>query len=71
MRTRPRMTSSGPLLARYVHAWETSDVDAFAAVLKDDAVMSMPPWTEWYHGRAAIRTFFAATARPGGHPHSD
>ena len=25
------------------------------------------PWTEWYHGRAAIRTFFAATARPGGH----
>ena len=55
------------LLARYVQAWETSDVDAFAAVLKDDAVMSMPPWTEWYHGRAAIRTFFAATARPGGH----
>jgi len=55
------------LLARYVHAWETSDVDEFAAVLKDDAIMSMPPWSEWYRGRAAISTFFAATARPGGH----
>jgi RNA polymerase sigma-70 factor (ECF subfamily) len=55
------------LLARYVHAWETSDVDEFAAVLKDDAIMSMPPWSEWYRGRAAISKFFAATARPGGH----
>jgi len=55
------------VLARYVHAWENSDVDEFAAVLKDDAIMSMPPWREWYRGRTAISSFFAATARPGGH----
>jgi RNA polymerase sigma-70 factor (ECF subfamily) len=55
------------LLARYVRAWETSDVNEFVALLKDDAVMSMPPWSEWYRGRGAVRTFFAGTVRPGGH----
>jgi RNA polymerase sigma-70 factor (ECF subfamily) len=55
------------LLDRYVRAWETMDVDVFTALLKDDAVMSMPPWREWYHGRPAIATFFARTGRPGGH----
>jgi RNA polymerase sigma-70 factor (ECF subfamily) len=27
----------------------------------------MPPWREWYAGRDALRTFFAFTARSGGH----
>jgi RNA polymerase sigma-70 factor, ECF subfamily len=55
------------LLERYVHAWESTDVDIFAALLKEDAVMSMPPWRQWYQGRHAIATFFARTGRPGGH----
>lgn len=55
------------LLHRYLQAWEASDADSFAAMLRDDAVMSMPPWPEWYRGRAAIRAFFAWTSRPGGH----
>ena len=29
--------------------------------------MSMPPWRQWYRGRDRIATFFAWTARPGGH----
>ena len=55
------------LVQRYVRAWETTDIDEFTALLHQDAIMSMPPWQQWYQGRAAIATFFAATGRPGGH----
>jgi RNA polymerase sigma-70 factor (ECF subfamily) len=55
------------LLERYVRAWESTDVDGLTALLKEDAVMSMPPWRQWYRGRAAIAAFFAHTGRPGGH----
>lgn len=46
------------LLDRYVRAWESTDIDAFVALLRDDVVMNMPPWPQWYRGREAIRTFF-------------
>jgi RNA polymerase sigma-70 factor (ECF subfamily) len=46
------------LLDRYVRAWETADLDGFVALLKDDAVLTMPPFREWYLGRDAIRAFF-------------
>jgi RNA polymerase sigma-70 factor (ECF subfamily) len=55
------------LLERYVRAWESTDVDGFTALLKEDAVMSMPPWRQWYCGRPAIAAFFVRTARFGGH----
>ena len=55
------------LFERYVRAWESTDVDGFTALLQEDAVMSMPPWRQWYRGRAAIASFFARTGRPGGH----
>jgi RNA polymerase sigma-70 factor (ECF subfamily) len=47
------------LLERYVRAWEGADLDSFVALLKEDAVLSMPPWRQWYLGREAIRGFFA------------
>jgi RNA polymerase sigma-70 factor (ECF subfamily) len=47
------------LLERYVAAWEGSDLDGFIALLKEDAVLSMPPWRQWYLGRESIRAFFA------------
>jgi RNA polymerase sigma-70 factor (ECF subfamily) len=47
------------LLDRYVRAWESHDLDGFVALLKEDATFSMPPWRQWYSGRAAIRDFFA------------
>lgn len=55
------------LLDHYVRSWENADVEGFVSVLREDAVMSMPPWREWYRGRDALRTFFAFTAQPGGH----
>jgi RNA polymerase sigma-70 factor, ECF subfamily len=46
------------LLARYVDAFERYDVDALAALLREDATMSMPPFTLWLHGPAAIKAWF-------------
>ncbi len=46
------------LLDRYVRTWEDADLDGLVALLREDAVLSMPPWPQWYRGRAAIRAFF-------------
>jgi RNA polymerase sigma-70 factor (ECF subfamily) len=54
------------LVERYVRAWEQSDVQAFVSLLKDDAVLSMPPLAEWYVGRAAIGDFFKWASGPTG-----
>jgi RNA polymerase sigma-70 factor, ECF subfamily len=58
-------TSSRPsaaqqkLLDRYLQAWEGHDLEGFVALLKEDATFTMPPWLQWYAGRAAIGQFFA------------
>ncbi|HEY1926192.1 MAG TPA: sigma-70 family RNA polymerase sigma factor [Caulobacteraceae bacterium] len=48
------------LLDRYVRAWESADLERFVALLKEDAIYSMPPWREWYQGRGSIAAFFGA-----------
>jgi RNA polymerase sigma-70 factor (ECF subfamily) len=47
------------LLRRYIATWESGDLDAFAALLAEDARLSMPPQPEWYAGREAVRAFLA------------
>jgi RNA polymerase sigma-70 factor, ECF subfamily len=42
------------LVTRYVDAWERNDVEAFAALLTEDATFAMPPLASWYRGREAI-----------------
>ena len=54
------------LLGRYLRAWEGHDLDGFVALLKEDATAIMPPWTEWYSGRGAIRSFFEAAWKTCG-----
>jgi RNA polymerase sigma-70 factor (ECF subfamily) len=46
------------LLARYVQAFERYDVDALAALLREDATLSMPPYTLWLRGPLAIKAWF-------------
>jgi RNA polymerase sigma-70 factor (ECF subfamily) len=47
------------LLERYLHSWQSHDLDGFVRLLAEDATFSMPPWGQWYAGRDAIRAFFA------------
>ena len=46
------------LLSRYVDAWQAADAAGLVALLREDALMTMPPLPLWYQGRAAIRWFF-------------
>ncbi|WP_244421930.1 sigma-70 family RNA polymerase sigma factor [Ktedonobacter racemifer] len=59
-------TATNMLLARYLQAWETDDVDGLVALLKEDATLSMPPVPSWYQGREAIRTILLAVLFPSG-----
>ena len=43
------------LLSRYVKAWESNDIDGLVALLHQDAVLSMPPFSSWYQGRDSVR----------------
>jgi RNA polymerase sigma-70 factor (ECF subfamily) len=46
------------LLARYVDAFERFDIDALVSLLRDDAVMSMPPRALWLQGAETIRAWW-------------
>ncbi|HEU4383943.1 MAG TPA: sigma-70 family RNA polymerase sigma factor [Anaeromyxobacteraceae bacterium] len=46
------------LLERYVAAFERYDVDALAALLREDVTLSMPPYTLWLRGPEAVRDWF-------------
>jgi len=60
-RARPAATPASPaLVERYVAAWESGDVAALAALLREDVVATMPPYAAWFLGREALRTFIAA-----------
>src|SRR5579859_959855 len=52
-------------LARYVQAWESADINALMALLKEDATFSMPPIPSWYRGRDTIGALTARTIFSG------
>jgi RNA polymerase sigma-70 factor (ECF subfamily) len=45
------------LLDRYMTAFEHYDVDAMVALMREDATLSMPPYTLWLKGPADIRAW--------------
>jgi RNA polymerase sigma-70 factor (ECF subfamily) len=45
------------LLERYVRAWEAADSEGLVSLLREDAILTMPPLPAWYRGRADIRAF--------------
>jgi RNA polymerase sigma-70 factor (ECF subfamily) len=47
------------LVARFVRAWESADIDALVALLTDDVFMSMPPMPFEYQGRDVVARFCA------------
>src|SRR3954453_7074215 len=52
------------LLRRYVEVWERDDVDGLVALVREDAVLRMPPQPSVY-GAAAIVEFFRERAARG------
>jgi RNA polymerase sigma-70 factor (ECF subfamily) len=48
------------VLAAYVDAFERYDVDALARLLRDDAIVEMPPFDLWLQGRDEIRNWLIA-----------
>jgi RNA polymerase sigma-70 factor (ECF subfamily) len=53
------------LVARFVRAYESGDVDALVALLTDDVCVSMPPMPFEYQGRDVVTRFFASLIRGG------
>lgn len=52
---------SRQLLDLYIRAWQDADVKGLVSLLKQDAILAMPPSPSWYQGRTAIGRFVAAT----------
>src|SRR5215207_8100623 len=48
------------IVAKFVRAWESADVDALVALLTDDVVISMPPMPFEYEGRDVVAGFCAS-----------
>jgi RNA polymerase sigma-70 factor, ECF subfamily len=53
------------LLERFVEAWERVDIAGLVELLREDAVLAMPPEPMWFRGREAIGTFFATVPAEG------
>jgi RNA polymerase sigma-70 factor (ECF subfamily) len=53
----PLSDTQAMLLGRYMDAFHSYDVDALVALMREDATLSMPPYTLWLQGRDAIRTW--------------
>jgi len=57
--------SEDAIVARFVRAWESADLDALVALLTDDVFMSMPPMPFEYEGRDVVARFCASIFRAG------
>ncbi len=50
--------TTSPLVDRFMEAFERYDVAALTQLLRDDAIMSMPPFLLWLEGPASIGAWF-------------
>jgi RNA polymerase sigma-70 factor (TIGR02960 family) len=53
------------IVAKFVSAWESADLDALLALLTDDVFMSMPPMPFEYEGRDVVGRFCAGLLGAG------
>ena len=57
--------SEDAIVAKFIRAWESADLDALVALLTDDVFMSMPPMPLEYEGRDVVARFCAMIFRGG------
>jgi len=57
--------SEDAIVAKFVRAWESADLDALVALLTDDVFVSMPPMPLEYEGRDVVARFCASIFRAG------
>jgi RNA polymerase sigma-70 factor, ECF subfamily len=53
------------ILDRFTDAWQRCDIEALAALLREDVVLSMPPELATITGRAQVTRFFATVPADG------
>jgi SnoaL-like domain len=61
----PGSPAEETIVARFVQAYESADLDALVALLTDDIFISMPPMPFEYQGRDAAARFCANLFRAG------
>jgi RNA polymerase sigma-70 factor (ECF subfamily) len=61
----PDSSSEQALVAEFVRAYESADLDALVGLLTDDVFVSMPPMPLEYEGRDVVARFCASILRPG------
>jgi RNA polymerase sigma-70 factor (ECF subfamily) len=66
-RPEPRATEEEErvLVERFVEAWERVDIDGLVELLREDAVLAMPPQPVWFAGPKAVGEFFATVPAEG------
>jgi RNA polymerase sigma-70 factor (ECF subfamily) len=62
---RPTEDDERVLVERFVEAWDRVDIEGLVELLREDAVMAMPPDPVWFAGAGAIGEFFAAVPAEG------
>jgi RNA polymerase sigma-70 factor (TIGR02960 family) len=58
-------SAEAAIVAKFVSAWESADLDALVALLTDDVFISMPPMPFEYEGRDVVARFCATLFRAG------
>jgi RNA polymerase sigma-70 factor (TIGR02960 family) len=58
-------SSEDGIVAKFVRAYESADLDALVALLTDDVFISMPPMPFEYEGRDVVARFYASIFRSG------
>jgi RNA polymerase sigma-70 factor (ECF subfamily) len=61
----PDSPAEQALVAKFVRAYQSGDVDALVALLTADVAVSMPPIPLEYHGRDAVARFYSTVFRSG------
>jgi RNA polymerase sigma-70 factor (ECF subfamily) len=62
---RPTEAEERVLVDRFVAAWERVDIDGLVELLREDAVLAMPPQPIWFVGPTTVGEFFATVPAEG------